>query len=212
MLNLSDLRKEYSFSALDELEVDKNPFLQFKQWFQVASEGKVLEPNAMHLSTVANGRPRGRIVLLKSVDYGFTFFTNYQSAKGQELQANPAAAITFFWGEVEKQVRIEGLVEKLSASESDEYFGQRPRESQLGAWASAQSSELTSRKQLIDKYFQLLSEFEGEVIQRPAHWGGFRLIPDYFEFWQGGAGRLHDRIVYRKQAISNDWQIARLSP
>ena len=209
MLNLSELRKEYSFSTLDELQVDKNPFQQFKIWFQTAAE-KVLEPNAMHLSTVLQGRPKGRIVLLKSVDNGFTFFTNYQSAKGQELQNNPAAAITFFWGEVEKQVRIEGLVTKIDPKESDEYFSVRPRESQLGAWASAQSSEIASRQELIDKYFQLMAEFEGEVIPRPQHWGGFKLIPDYFEFWQGGAGRLHDRIAYTKTEGS-EWKISRLS-
>jgi len=210
MLNLADQRKEYSFSTLDEIQVDKNPLLLFNKWFKEA-EGKVLEANAMHLSTVSNGKPKGRIVLLKGVDHGFVFFTNYGSAKGQELQQNSSAAVTFFWGEIEKQVRVEGKVEKVTEAESDDYFKLRPRESQLGALASAQSSPISSRKELVDKYFQLMEEFDGRVIPRPPHWGGFRLLPDYFEFWQGGAGRLHDRITYSDFAAES-WKIARLSP
>jgi len=210
MLNLNDLRKEYSFSSFDELHVEKNPIVQFKLWFELALEVKDLEANAMHLSTTVNDRPKGRIVLLKEVDHGFVFFTNYQSAKGQELAVNPAAALTFFWGQLEKQIRIEGFVEKLSEKESDDYFSIRPPESQLGAWASHQSSPISSRKELIDKYFELIIEFEGIEIPRPPHWGGFRLLPDYFEFWQGGAGRLHDRICYKQNEV--DWSIFRLSP
>ncbi|GAB3997343.1 pyridoxamine 5'-phosphate oxidase [Spirosoma daeguense] len=209
---LSDLRNEYTQSGLDIADVLSNPIAQFQNWFDAALQAKVPEPNAMHISTVtAEGRPDGRIVLLKGVsEAGFVFFTNYESRKGHELTDHPFASLTFFYPELERQIRIEGRVEKVSADESDDYFNSRPRGSQIGAWVSHQSSVIQNRAVLEDRQRELEAQFSDEPVPRPAYWGGFRIVPDVLEFWQGRPSRLHDRIRYRKEA--HNWIIERLSP
>lgn len=210
-MNLASLRENYQKGELLESNVHTDPIQQFNQWFLEASHAKILEPNAMFLSTVGHdNRPAGRIVLLKHVDEGFSFFSNYHSRKGAELAHHAQAAITFFWGELERQVRIEGHVVKMSEVLSTEYFHQRPRTSQLGAWVSEQSKQVASRAVLEDRFLELEKEYEGKEIPKPDHWGGYELIPDYFEFWQGRPSRLHDRIVYEK--TGNTWTISRLAP
>ena len=209
---ISNLRNEYTLNGLDATDVLPDPFAQFQQWFDAALSARVPEPNAMHISTVtAEGRPNGRIVLLKDVsDAGFTFFTNYESRKGQELIQQPFAALTFFYPELERQIRIEGRVEKVSAEESEAYFNSRPRGSQIGAWVSHQSTEIDNRDVLESRQRELEGQFADQVIPRPPHWGGFRVMPDRLEFWQGRPSRLHDRIRYRKEG--DNWLIERLSP
>ncbi|WP_247236414.1 pyridoxamine 5'-phosphate oxidase [Telluribacter sp. SYSU D00476] len=211
--NIADLRKEYTLNGLSETDVSENPFLQFKKWFDEALLAQVPETNAMHLSTVGHdNRPNGRIVLLKGLDNtGFVFYTNYQSQKGQDLLVNPYASITFFWKELERQVRVEGVVEKVSDQESDEYFAIRPRGSQIGAWVSNQSVVIRDRQELADKQAFYEKQFEGKQVPRPPHWGGYRLIPHQIEFWQGRPSRLHDRIRYRS-VENGSWIIERLSP
>ncbi len=212
MPNLADLRENYTKGSLDVADVLTDPTAQFRVWFHQATESRLPEPNAMHLATVSGeGRPSGRIVLLKGLDAGFIFFTNYESRKGHDLTANPHAALAFFWVELERQVRIEGRIEPVSAAESDAYFASRPRGSQLGAWASAQSQPVASREVLETREKQLEEEFAGKPVSRPPHWGGYRLVPDYLEFWQGRPSRLHDRIAYTKQE-DGKWKIERLSP
>jgi pyridoxamine 5'-phosphate oxidase len=210
--DLASLRLSYSQNELLEKNVLSNPFKQFGKWFDEALEAKVLEPNAMHASTISNGKPHGRIVLLKGFDErGFTFFTNYQSNKAKEVAENAFASLTFFWGDVERQVRIEGKIEKVSAEESDEYHHSRPRGSQIGAWVSKQSTVITGRQVLEERLYNYEKEFENaEIIPRPAHWGGYRVIPNSIEFWQGRPNRLHDRILFTK--VGDDWKIERLSP
>lgn len=210
--DLASLRLSYSQNELLEKNVLTNPFKQFAKWFDEALDAKVLEPNAMHASTISDGKPHGRIVLLKGFDEnGFVFFTNYESNKGKEIEQNIFASLTFFWGDLERQVRIEGKIEKVSGQESDDYFHSRPRGSQIGAWVSNQSKVIDGRKVLEDKLLSLEKEFENiEIIPRPPHWGGYRVIPDKIEFWQGRPNRLHDRILYTKEA--NNWKIERLSP
>ncbi|MFD2573772.1 pyridoxamine 5'-phosphate oxidase [Spirosoma soli] len=209
---ISDLRKEYTLNGLDTADVSPDPIAQFRHWFEAALDAGVPEPNAMHVSTVtANGRPDGRIVLLKDAsDAGFVFYTNYQSSKGQQLINHPFASLTFFYPELERQIRIEGHVEKVSEAESDVYFNSRPRGSQIGAWVSNQSSVIASRDVLENRQRELESQFADKPVPRPPHWGGFRVMPDAIEFWQGRPSRLHDRIRYRKQ--DGNWIIERLSP
>lgn len=209
---ISDLRNEYTLSGLDKTDVLPDPIAQFRQWFDAALSARVPEPNAMHVSTVtAQGRPDGRIVLLKDVsDTGFTFYTNYESRKGKELTDHPFATLTFFYPELERQIRIEGRVEKVSAAESDAYFNSRPRGSQIGAWVSHQSTVIDNRDVLEARQRELEAQFVGQPVPRPPYWGGFRVVPDVLEFWQGRPSRLHDRIRYRKDG--DNWLIERLSP
>lgn len=211
-MKIAGLRKEYSSKILEINKVDPNPIEQFKSWMGESIEAGINEPNAMHLSTVTpENRPSSRIVLLKGVDQGFVFFTNYQSKKSQELLANPFAAITFFWAEMERQVRIEGPVEKTSDLESDEYFLSRPVESQIGAWTSPQSEEIPDRDFLEKRKEAMEARFASEELKRPSHWGGFRLMAEKIEFWQGGPARLHDRILYELQP-NGTWTLKRLAP
>ena len=212
-LSVADLRQNYTRSGLTEAEIDPNPFSQFYLWFHQAIEAQLPEPNAMTIATVAgNGQPSARIVLLKNFDErGFVFFTNYNSLKGKQLAANPQAALVFWWAELERQVRIEGKVVKISDSESNEYFHSRPQGSQLGAWVSNQSQVIESRAVLDCKLEDLEAQYQQQEITRPPHWGGFRVIPRTIEFWQGRPNRLHDRLCYylRKE---NTWEIKRLAP
>lgn len=209
---ISDLRKEYTLNGLDTADVLADPIAQFRVWFNAALEANVPEPNAMYVSTVTeDGRPDGRIVLLKDIlDTGFVFYTNYESRKGKELTSHPFAAITFFYQELERQVRIEGRVEKVSPEQSDDYFNSRPRGSQLGAWVSNQSSVIENRDVLEVRQRELEARFADQPIPRPPYWGGYQVIPDVIEFWQGRPSRLHDRIRYRKE--NGNWIIERLAP
>lgn len=210
--NIAKLRQDYNLKGLDEQDLDPNPFTQFKLWFDEALSAGVVEPNAMVLSTISDGRPSARVVLLKDLDQaGFTFFTNYESKKAKQMESDPFVAVTFFWKELERQVRIEGKVEKTTNQESAEYFAVRPRGSQIGAWASTQSEHLASRAELEERTLLLEQKFEGAEVPRPPHWGGYRVIPHYFEFWQGRSSRLHDRLVYKK-TDEGSWEIERLYP
>jgi pyridoxamine 5'-phosphate oxidase len=210
--DLARVRKEYSRHSLDELEVDLNPFVQFHHWFQEALKAALPEPNAMILATAnSDGKPSARVVLLKGFDErGLVFFTNYEGRKSAELTANPQAAALFFWVELERQVRIEGTVERTSKLESEEYFKTRPLESRLSAWASKQSSVIPSRSFLEQKMSDLKSRYGNQEIPPPPFWGGFRIQPQVFEFWQGRENRLHDRVRYMLQG--GVWHIERLSP
>ena len=210
-LDLAALRKEYARETLDESAVDPDPMKQFAAWMAEAIGVQVPEPTAMTVATVgANGRPSARICLLKGADArGFVFFTNYESRKGRELAANSGAALTFMWKELERQVRIEGTVERVSAEESSAYYLTRPLGSRIGAWASPQSQAIEDRGWLERRWAELSARY-GENPERPPHWGGYRVIPDYLEFWQGRASRLHDRVVYRREG--GRWAIARLAP
>jgi pyridoxamine 5'-phosphate oxidase len=211
-MDLFDLRKEYRNGTLDESSVHENPVKQFEKWFEEACASKLNEPNAMVISTVGvDGRPSSRVVLLKSFDEkGFVFFTNYESRKGKELEQNPFASLLFFWPELERQVRIEGRAERISRAESMAYYFSRPVNSRLGAWASMQSAVIESRRLLEKKWEEMKARFEGKEIPLPDFWGGYRIVPDAFEFWQGRESRLHDRIAYKKS--ENGWKIVRLSP
>ncbi|MBZ0249497.1 MAG: pyridoxamine 5'-phosphate oxidase [Burkholderiales bacterium] len=211
-MNIADIRKDYALRRLDESDVDADPFKQFHAWLREAIEAQVPEPTAMTLATAgASGRPAARIMLLKALDdRGFVFYTNYASRKGAELEARPAAALTFFWKELERQVRIEGAIEKVSAAESDEYFASRPLGSRIGAWASTQSATIESR-QWLEARVKAAEAQHGGSPPRPPHWGGYRVIPDWLEFWQGRQSRLHDRIAYTRGA-GGGWQVTRLSP
>jgi pyridoxamine 5'-phosphate oxidase len=212
-MNLDDLRREYTQRGLREEDLAPDPFTQFGAWFDEVAQADIREPNAMTLATATpDGRPSARMVLLKGVDArGFTFFTNYESRKGGELDANPRAALVFFWVQLERQVRVEGRVERLSAEESDAYFASRPEGSQLGAWASQQSAVLPERGPLETRYEELRAQYEGHEVARPPFWGGFRVVPETVEFWQGRVNRLHDRLRYRRQG-DDSWVVERLSP
>ena len=211
-MSIADLRLEYSQATLSEHEVDADPIRQFAHWFDAALAAEISEPNAMNLATIGKlGRPSARIVLLKDFDArGFTWYTNYSSRKGQDLLEHPYAAITFHWGELERQIRIEGTVERVTDEENDNYFSIRPIKSRLGAIASAQSMPIESRE-LLEKQFEEASEKFGETPPRPAHWGGYRLKPDLLEFWQGRRSRLHDRVLYTLDT-NGSWQRSRLQP
>jgi pyridoxamine 5'-phosphate oxidase len=210
---MPELSNTTSHEELDENSVDRNPVDLFRRWFDDAVASGAKLPNAMTLATVStDGKPSARVVLLKQVDEeGFVFFTNYRSQKAVELKVNPQAALVFYWTQLDRQVRVEGRVKKISAAESDEYFATRPRESQLGALASPQSETIESRKVLEENLRELEERYQNREVERPEHWGGYRLIPDRIEFWQNRDGRLHDRINYEREADSS-WVISRLAP
>lgn len=211
--HLYSLRSEFALHQLDEKHISKNPFRQFEEWMSNAIDAEVMEPNAMTLATSSKGgRVDARIVLLRNLDKtGFTFFTNYKSAKGNEMKQNKQVCLNFFWPEIQRQIRIRGVIEKLPTRDSDKYFASRPRESQIGAWASHQSAELSSRTELESRFAELEAEFAGKKIPRPPHWGGYRVKPNYIEFWQGRLSRLHDRLVFKK-GRAGKWAIGRLNP
>jgi pyridoxamine 5'-phosphate oxidase len=213
MDKIANIRKEYSKASLDITSVDENPVPQFEKWFNEALQSNALEPSAMTLATIsANGKPSARIVLLKGIsNERFYFYTNYQSQKGQELENNPACALTFFWPELERQVRISGIAERATVQESDRYFQSRPRGSQVGAWASPQSVAIKDRSLLEDRVKEIEERFKNEkVLPRPKQWGGYRVTPFEIEFWQGRPSRLHDRMLYT--LIDGKWRINRLAP
>jgi len=209
---IADIRKEYMLQTLDESSVAADPIEQFTIWWNEAVASTIHEVNAMTLATATNeGIPSARIVLLKDYDErGFVFFTNYNSSKGNELELNPYAALVFFWKELERQVRIQGSVEKTSSEESDAYFSLRPEGSRISAWGSPQSAVIENRKILEEKVELYTTEFNGDI-PRPPHWGGYRVLPASIEFWQGRPSRLHDRIRYTKQP-TGEWKIERLAP
>jgi pyridoxamine 5'-phosphate oxidase len=210
---VADLRKDYTLQGLSKTEVDPNPFIQFKKWFEQALAAQLPEPNAMTLATAtSDGKPSARMVLLKDFDErGFAFFTNYNSHKGQELGENPQASLVFWWAELERQIRISGSVEKVSPTESDDYFNVRPASSRLGAWVSNQSEVIASREVLEQRMQEFQRQYENQEIPRPPHWGGLRVIPTEIEFWQGRSSRLHDRLLYTR-LNDGSWKIERLSP
>ena len=213
MNHVASLRKQYTRGGLKESDTDPNPIEQFRRWFDEALASNPHEPNAMTLATATpEGRPSARIVLLKGFDErGFVFYTNYEGRKGEELEANPRCALLFYWGELERQVRIEGRVRRLPDEESDAYFAGRPRGSQLGAWASEQSRPVRDRSTLELRLRELEAEYEGREVPRPPFWGGYRVEPETIEFWQGRGNRLHDRIVYRRSE-DGGWRRERLQP
>lgn len=212
--DLDVLRVELQTRGLRRSDLASDPFVQFARWFDVATDAGLHEPEAMVVSTVGpDGMPSSRHVLLKGVDDGFVFFTNYTSQKGRELDAHPMAAIVFPWNLLARQVRVEGAVERVTAAESDEYFATRPRDSQTGAWASRQSEVLTDRSVLESRWADAAAQFEGVDVPRPPHWGGYRVRPHRIEFWQGKPSRLHDRFRYTAdESVDDGWRIERLSP
>lgn len=211
-VDLASLRAEYQLAGLDESDLATDPFAMFTRWFDAAREAGVLEPNAMVLSTAsADGQPSARTVLLKGLtDHGFVFFTNYESRKGVELAANPHCCLLFGWYELQRQIRIEGVASRISRTETEEYFASRPRDSQLGAWASSQSSVVGSRAELESAYDAAERRFAGGDVPTPPHWGGYLVTPERVEFWQGRRSRLHDRLEYRRDG--RGWRTARLAP
>lgn len=213
--SIADIRRDYMLKSFDESHAAANPFDQFKEWWEEATSAEIDEVNAMTLATVdSNGKPSARIVLLKGYTHdGFIFFTNYESAKGQELAANPNAAILFFWKELERQIRIEGTVEKISEADSDAYFHSRPAGSRIGAWVSPQSKVIPGRNFLEENYQRLMLQYPDEnQVPRPPHWGGYIVKPESFEFWQGRSSRLHDRLRFTKNNESSQWLRERLAP
>jgi pyridoxamine 5'-phosphate oxidase len=211
-MDIAAIRKEYTLKALDINQVNKDPIKQFKNWFDEALKADIPEPNAMNLATITKeGRPTSRIVLLKGIDNGqFVFYTNYQSRKGKEIASTPFVCINFFWPELERQVRIEGKVNKVTAATSDEYFNSRPKGSRIGAHVSPQSNIIADRQVLEQRAEQLENQFAEKEVPRPEHWGGYAIDPYLMEFWQGRASRLHDRIMYELE--DGQWQIKRLAP
>lgn len=209
-MDLHNIREDYSKQELSQANCHADPIQQFEQWLEEAITAKANEPTAMNVATVLDGKPTSRIVLLKEVNpNGFVFFTNYQSRKGQAIEQNPYAALTFFWAELERSVRIEGRIEKISAEESDRYFASRPYTSRVGAWASNQSQVLSGKSELVAKAALIAAKHPLHV-PRPPHWGGYIVLPERIEFWQGRPSRLHDRICYR--LVEGKWHKERLSP
>ncbi|HCN06019.1 MAG TPA: pyridoxamine 5'-phosphate oxidase [Bacteroidetes bacterium] len=209
--DIADLRTEYQRETLDEFSVAHNPLEQFSRWMDEVLAAEVLEPTAMTLATVgANGRPSARTVLLKGIDEGFVFYTNYTSRKGTDLESNPYASLLFFWPDLQRQVRVEGRAEKITIEESEAYFRTRPLGSKIGAWASQQSQPLSSRDELERRTIELERQYSDGNVPLPPFWGGYRLLPDAMEFWQGRPSRLHDRILYERGETG--WTISRLSP
>ena len=211
--SIADIRRDYSFKGLSENEVDTNAIKQFEKWWKEAVDSKIDEVNAMTLATASlDALPSARIVLLKGFDEnGFVFFTNYESYKAQQLAENPKACLVFFWKELQRQVRLTGLIQKISAKQSDEYFKTRPESSRIGAWASPQSRVIESRDWLDEKFNELVNKMEGNSDARPPNWGGYIVKPVVIEFWQGRPSRLHDRIQYTLEE-SGGWIIERLAP
>ena len=210
--DISQIRRDYAGKFLSEKEINPNPINFFNEWFDQAVHAEVLDANAMHLSTIgADNRPHGRIVLLKGVeDSKFVFYTNYNSRKGEELMANPVAAMTFYYKELDRQIRIEGTITKCDEATSDEYFNTRPIKSRIGAWISKQSQPIPSRVYLMRKFAEYSLKHVGRPVVRPPFWGGYALTPEHFEFWQGRPSRLHDRFDYT--LVDGEWKIERLSP
>jgi pyridoxamine 5'-phosphate oxidase len=210
--NISEIRNDYKLKQLDKSHISSDPIAQMELWLNEAIDSSLYEATAMTVSTVSgDGRPSSRILLLKGITHqGFIFFTNYKSRKGKDLTKNPYGAINFFWPELERQVRIEGKIEKVSEKESDEYFQSRPRGSQLGASVSPQSEVINEREKIERERDEMEKKYEGKIIPRPLQWGGYILKPDYFEFWQGRQDRLHDRIAYTLNG--NEWKVDRLAP
>ncbi len=209
---LNAIRRDFADKPFTEKLANKNPFKQFETWFEEAVNVQILDPFAMAVSTVnKEGQPSTRIVYLRDItENGFIFYTNYSSKKGQDLLINNKISLNFFWGELERQIRIEGEVKKVNEQLSDDYFSKRPRESQIGAWASLQSETITSRKELEDKVKFYTNKFKNKTVPRPKHWGGYIVTPHRIEFWQGRPSRLHDRLVYRRVGLN--WEITRVSP
>ena len=211
-LKIADIRKDYKLESLLEKDVKANPMQQFSVWWEEAIKSEIDEVNAMTLATVGgSGKPSARIVLLKGyTDEGFVFFTNYLSHKGAEISENPNVALVFFWKELERQIRIEGTVEKISEEDSDTYFNSRPEGSKIGAWASPQSTPIAGRHIIEENVQKYTEKFSTEKLNRPPHWGGYMVTPVKIEFWQGRSSRLHDRIQYT--LLGNEWNIERLAP
>ena len=210
--DIADIRKDYKLQSLLETDISTDPFTQFGNWWNEAVKSDIEEVNAMTLATsTISGTPSARIVLLKAyTNEGFKFFTNYQSHKAKEMEQNPRVALVFFWKELERQIRIEGTVEKVSATESDEYFESRPIKSKIGAWASPQSRAVVNRGWIEESFEEFSNKFPEDAVPRPPHWGGYIVKPSLFEFWQGRRSRLHDRIQYKKE--EDGWKIERLAP
>jgi pyridoxamine 5'-phosphate oxidase len=209
----AEMRREYSKASLNEADVSPDPIRQFLIWFEQVMMAQVVEPNAMILATsTPDGRPSARVVLVKGIDErGFSFFTNRESRKGLEIEENPHAALVFFWHELERQVRIEGRAHRVSDEESDRYFRTRPTGSRLAAWASPQSQVISDRESLAHRLAEVAERFEGIEVPRPPHWGGYLVVPEIIEFWQGGENRLHDRIRYQRMP-HGEWAVERLAP